>query len=64
MKPQVFLNTVTDHVIIPSVNLQDFEACEQTQPSMSSKPYVQGGALVPSEHHIAEFHQWWSDTMG
>lgn len=101
VKPQVFINTVPDHVIIHRmfpqsqshtivicdwlflpevveqgldisksvelfhrVNLQDFEACEQTQPSMSSKAYAQGGALVPSEHHIAEFHQWWDQMMG
>lgn len=101
VKPQVFINTVPDHVIIHRmfpqseshtivicdwlflpevveqgmdisksvelfhrVNQQDFEACEQTQPSMSSKAYAQGGALVPSEHHIAEFHQWWDQMVG
>jgi glycine betaine catabolism A len=40
------------------VNRQDFEACERTQPSMSSRAYADGGVLVPSEHHIAEFHDW------
>jgi glycine betaine catabolism A len=40
------------------VNRQDFEACEQTQPSMSSRAYQDGGVLVPSEHHIADFHAW------
>lgn len=40
------------------VNQQDFAACEQTQPGMSSRAYRHGGVLVPSEHHIAEFHQW------
>lgn len=101
VRPQVFINTVPDHVIfhrmhpvsasktivecdwlfLPEVmeqnmdisrsvelfhrvNLQDFEACEQTQPSMSSRAYDDGGALVPSEHHIAEFHQWWSEQIG
>ncbi|TDS83012.1 aromatic ring-hydroxylating oxygenase subunit alpha [Nesterenkonia aurantiaca] len=101
VRPQVFINTVPDHVIfhrmypvsasktivecdwlfLPEVveqnmdvsrsvelfhrvNLQDFEACEQTQPSMSSRAYHDGGALVPSEHHIAEFHQWWADRIG
>lgn len=101
VKPQVFINTVPDHVIIHRmfpqsasrtivtcdwlflpevieqgmdisksvelfhrVNQQDFEACELTQPSMSSKAYNRGGALVPSEHHIEEFHQWWNETMG
>ncbi|MGJ9425334.1 aromatic ring-hydroxylating dioxygenase subunit alpha [Nesterenkonia halotolerans] len=101
VRPQVFINTVPDHVIfhrmypvsaektivecdwlfLPEVidgqldvsrsvelfhrvNLQDFEACEQTQPNMSSRAYDDGGALVPSEHHIAEFHQWWAEQIG
>lgn len=100
VKPQVFINTVPDHVIIHRmfpvsesrtivvcdwlflpevieqglpieksvelfhrVNLQDFEACELTQPSMSSAAYTHGGALVPSEHHIGEFHAWWRDRL-
>jgi glycine betaine catabolism A len=45
------------------VNRQDFEACERTQPSMSSRAYRDGGVLVPSEHHIAEFHQWVVDQV-
>jgi glycine betaine catabolism A len=40
------------------VNVQDFEACERTQPGMSSRVYDEGGVLVPSEHHIALFHDW------
>lgn len=40
------------------VNQQDFEACERTQPSMSSRLYRDGGVLVPSEHHIGDFHAW------
>jgi hypothetical protein len=40
------------------VNRQDFEACERTQPSMTSRAYRDGGVPVPSEHHIAEFHDW------
>lgn len=40
------------------VNLQDFEACERTQPAMSSRAYRDGGVLVPAEHHLAEFHHW------
>jgi Rieske 2Fe-2S family protein len=40
------------------VNRQDFEACERTQPSMSSRTYAAGGVLVPSEHHIGAFHDW------
>ncbi|MDZ5079207.1 aromatic ring-hydroxylating dioxygenase subunit alpha [Nesterenkonia sp. HG001] len=105
VRPQVFINTVPDHVILHRmfpvsesrtivecdwlflpevveqiragsldvsksvelfhrVNQQDFEACEQTQPSMSSKVYASGGALVPSEHHISEFHDWWYEALG
>ncbi|RFZ59136.1 hypothetical protein BB170200_02959 [Mycobacterium marinum] len=40
------------------VNEQDFDACQRTQPAMSSRAYRTGGVLVPAEHHIAEFHQW------
>lgn len=40
------------------VNNQDFEACERTQPAMHSRAYRDGGVLVPSEHHIAAFHEW------
>ncbi|GAA3287398.1 aromatic ring-hydroxylating dioxygenase subunit alpha [Nesterenkonia halobia] len=105
VRPQVFINTVPDHVIIHRmfpisesrttvvcdwlflpevveqinagtldvsksvelfhrVNQQDFNACELTQPSMSSTAYRGGGALVPSEHHIAEFHSWWYESIG
>lgn len=104
VKPQVFINTVPDHVIIHRmfpvsesrtivvcdwlflpevvekvqtgerdvtksvelfhrVNQQDFRACELTQPAMSSRAYTAGGALVPSEHHIGEFHAWWKTRM-
>jgi glycine betaine catabolism A len=40
------------------VNRQDFDACARTQPSMSSRVYRDGGVLVPSEHHISDFHSW------
>ncbi len=40
------------------VNRQDFAACEACQPAMASKAYSRGGVLVPSEHHINEFHAW------
>jgi glycine betaine catabolism A len=40
------------------VNQQDFDACERCQPAMSSRVYARGGVLVPSEHHIAAFHEW------
>ena len=46
------------------VNQQDFEACERTQPSMSSRAYRNGGVLVPAEHHIAEFHEWVVSRLG
>lgn len=40
------------------VNTQDFDACERTQPAMSSRAYRAGGVLVPTEHHLADFHRW------
>jgi glycine betaine catabolism A len=46
------------------VNQQDFEACERTQPAMSSRAYRNGGVLVPAEHHLAEFHQWVVSRLG
>jgi Rieske 2Fe-2S family protein len=46
------------------VNEQDFDACEKTQPAMSSRSYAGGGALVPSEHHIAGFHAWVQEVLG
>jgi Rieske 2Fe-2S family protein len=46
------------------VNQQDFEACERCQPAMSSRVYRKGGVLVPSEHHIGEFHQWVHARVG
>jgi glycine betaine catabolism A len=46
------------------VNQQDFDACERCQPSMSSRLYRHGGALVPSEHHIGAFHEWVQQRLG
>ncbi|MBO0868741.1 MAG: aromatic ring-hydroxylating dioxygenase subunit alpha, partial [Micromonosporaceae bacterium] len=46
------------------VNQQDFEACERCQPAMSSRAYGGGGVLVPSEHHLAEFHAWVLARLG
>lgn len=46
------------------VNAQDFEACERTQPAMSSRAYRAGGVLVPAEHHISEFHEWVVGRVG
>jgi Rieske 2Fe-2S family protein len=46
------------------VNQQDFAACEQCQPAMTSRGYAQGGALVPSEHHIGDFHAWVRAKLG
>ena len=45
------------------VNEQDFEACERTQPAMSSRAYRDGGVLVPAEHHIGAFHDWLRRTI-
>ncbi|MEV7869382.1 aromatic ring-hydroxylating dioxygenase subunit alpha [Streptomyces sp. NPDC088124] len=45
------------------VNAQDFEACERTQPGMSSRVYREGGVLVPSEHHIGAFHHWVTERL-
>ncbi|MGQ5635962.1 MULTISPECIES: aromatic ring-hydroxylating oxygenase subunit alpha [unclassified Streptomyces] len=45
------------------VNQQDFDACERTQPGMSSRAYAEGGVLVPSEHHIGAFHTWLRDRL-
>jgi Rieske 2Fe-2S family protein len=44
--------------LFDTVNRQDFAACERTQPAMSSRAYATGGVLMPSEHHLAEFHRW------
>ncbi|MFI8349735.1 aromatic ring-hydroxylating dioxygenase subunit alpha [Streptomyces sp. NPDC085596] len=46
------------------VNVQDFEACERTQPAMSSRAYRGGGVLVPTEHHIGAFHGWLLRMLG
>jgi Rieske 2Fe-2S family protein len=46
------------------VNLQDFEACERCQLAMDSRSYAGGGVLVPSEHHIGEFHDWVRTRLG
>jgi Rieske 2Fe-2S family protein len=45
------------------VNAQDFAACERTQPAMDSRAYRAGGVVVPSEHHIGEFHRWVTDRL-
>lgn len=45
------------------VNVQDFDACERTQPAMSSRAYRSGGVLVPSEHHISAFHHWLTQRL-
>ncbi|GAB2919074.1 aromatic ring-hydroxylating dioxygenase subunit alpha [Rhodococcus aerolatus] len=46
------------------VNQQDFDACERCQPAMASRAYAGGGVLVPSEHHIADFHAWLLARLG
>jgi Rieske 2Fe-2S family protein len=45
------------------VNRQDFDACERCQPGMASRAYADGGVLVPSEHHIAGFHDWLRERL-
>jgi len=45
------------------VNQQDFEACERCQAATDSRVYADGGVLVPSEHHIADFHSWVLDRL-
>jgi Rieske 2Fe-2S family protein len=45
------------------VNQQDFEACERCQAATNSRVYADGGVLVPSEHHIADFHSWVLDQL-
>ena len=45
------------------VNKQDFDACERCQAATDSRVYADGGVLVPSEHHIADFHQWVRDSL-
>jgi Rieske 2Fe-2S family protein len=45
------------------VNVQDFDACERTQPAMSSRAYRSGGVLVPTEHHIGAFHHWLTEKL-
>ncbi|MBT2399466.1 aromatic ring-hydroxylating dioxygenase subunit alpha [Streptomyces sp. ISL-100] len=46
------------------VNTQDFDACERTQPAMTSRAYRKGGVLVPAEHHIGAFHDWVTEMLG
>ncbi|MDA2810948.1 aromatic ring-hydroxylating dioxygenase subunit alpha [Nocardiopsis sp. RSe5-2] len=46
------------------VNQQDFDACERCQLAMDSRSYKDGGVLVPSEHHIGEFHDWVREYIG
>ncbi|MBT2526233.1 aromatic ring-hydroxylating dioxygenase subunit alpha [Streptomyces sp. ISL-99] len=46
------------------VNVQDFDACERTQPAMASRAYRKGGVLVPAEHHIGAFHDWVTEMLG
>ena len=46
------------------VNRQDFDACERCQHGMSSRVYAGGGVLVPTEHHIEQFHTWVRTMLG
>ncbi|WP_308424011.1 SRPBCC family protein, partial [Saccharopolyspora thermophila] len=40
------------------------EACERCQLAMDSRAYAEGGVFVPSEHHIAVFHEWVKHQLG
>jgi glycine betaine catabolism A len=40
------------------VNEQDFDAAVRCQLAANSRAYANGGVLVPSEHHIGQFHEW------
>ena len=44
--------------LFDAVNLQDFTACEHCQVNMRSRAFAHGGVLVPTEHHLEEFHDW------
>lgn len=46
------------------VNRQDFDACERCQHGMTSRAYAGGGVLVPTEHHIEQFHTWVAAMLG
>ena len=37
---------------------QDFATAEQCRLAANSRAYATGGVLVPSEHHIGQFHEW------
>jgi phenylpropionate dioxygenase-like ring-hydroxylating dioxygenase large terminal subunit len=41
--------------IFDIVNKQDWEVCEMTQKSMSSRAFKHGGVYAPHEHHIRAF---------
>ncbi|HKG27488.1 MAG TPA: aromatic ring-hydroxylating dioxygenase subunit alpha [Thermomicrobiales bacterium] len=45
-------------------NRQDWEVCELTQPSMSSKAYERGGVFVENEHHITAFRDMVLERLG
>ncbi|WP_141287182.1 aromatic ring-hydroxylating oxygenase subunit alpha, partial [Pseudonocardia saturnea] len=65
--PQVIdSGTDIDHSVelFHRVNQQDFDACERCQLGMDSWSYQKGGVLVPSEHHIGEFHDWVRGHIG
>jgi Rieske 2Fe-2S family protein len=49
---------------VPPGERAGFEACERTQPAMTSRAYRKGGVLVPNEHHIGIFHEWLVERLG
>lgn len=42
-------------------NRQDFDACQRCQRGMRSPDYR--GVLVPAEHVVAEFHDWYRAAL-
>jgi len=55
----------TDAVeILDITNRQDFSACERCQLGMTSRSFVNGGVLVPSEHLITDFYRYLAAGLG
>ncbi|MQA82173.1 MAG: Rieske 2Fe-2S domain-containing protein [Streptosporangiales bacterium] len=48
--------------ILDITNRQDFDACQRCQLGMRSSAY--GGVLVPAEHVITEFYDWYLTAVG
>ncbi|MBO0828934.1 MAG: aromatic ring-hydroxylating dioxygenase subunit alpha [Streptosporangiales bacterium] len=48
--------------LLDITNRQDFEACERCHLGMASSRY--GGVLVPAEHVVQEFYDWYLSAIG